>query len=199
MKKVFKLLLLLICVATSVPATTVLSRASSIALNKTNVILSPKQTCQLKIIGSKKKIKWITSKKKVASISDAGKITAKSTGSATITAKIGKKKYTCKVKVMTSTAILKKLTDAYNWHCEDIWNKGFCDIYHYIEDGSDSLGKKMNIEKTLTKLRSALKKKTAWNKFVTSVQGNKYKKYKATWKKLYKETVFLEKCLRAGT
>lgn len=199
MKKICKITLLLICIITSVTITSVLTQAGDITLNKTNVILSPKQTFQLKITGSKKKIKWGTSKKKVVSVSNTGRITAKSTGSATITAKIGKKKYTCKVKVMTTKAISKKLTDAYNWHCEDVWNKGFCDIYHYIEDGSDSVGKQMNIEKTLSKLKTTLRKKKSWNSFVTSLQGNKYKKYKSTWKKLYKETLRLETCLKAGT
>lgn len=199
MKKICKITLLLICIMASVTITSVLAQAGNITINKTNVILSPKQTFQLKITGSKKKIKWSTSKKKTVFVSNNGKITAKSTGSATITAKIGKKKYTCNVKVMTTKAISKKLASAYNWHCENVWNKGFCDIYHYIEDGSDSVGKKMNIEKTLSKLKTTLRKKEAWNSFVTSLQGKKYKKYKSTWKKLYRETLRLEKCLKAGT
>ena len=88
MKKIFKITLLLICIMASVTITSVLAQAGNITINKTNVILSPKQTFQLKITGSKKKIKWSTSKKKTVFVSNNGKITAKSTGSATITAKI---------------------------------------------------------------------------------------------------------------
>lgn len=168
--------------------------------SQTLITLSKGSTTSLKINGAKKsKIKWSTSNKKVTSVSKTGVVKAKSCGKAKITAKIGSQKYIYKVCVMSPKALSNKLMDSYDWQCEDVWNKGFCDIYHYIESGTDSCGKKMNINNTMGHVKKALKKKEYWNSFVNSVQGKKYARYKKIWKKSYNELVKLEKCLEAGT
>lgn len=37
------------------------------------------------------------------------------------------------------------LSDIENWVIGDIWNKGFCDFYHYEEDGTDNTGSVIDI------------------------------------------------------
>ena len=68
-------------------------------------------------------------------------------------------------------------------------------IYHYIEDGTDSCGNKLNIDKTISDLNKNYKKRNSWNKFVYSVQGKHYSKFKKTWEKLDAETVRLKNIL----
>lgn len=168
---------------------------AKLQLNKTYITISKKSTFTLKVSGTKKKTRWYSSKKSIASVNKNGKVYAKKSGTAYITAKVGKKKMKCKISVRSAKSIKNKLTDAYNWQCEDIWNNGFCDIYHYIENGTNAYGNKMNINKTIDRLNKAYKKRTSYNKFVYSVQGKKYSKYKSTWKKLDKETVRLKNIL----
>lgn len=93
-KKILSLitiLLLIVCMAVPVSAAG--------KINKKKATLKVGQTLQLKVTGTKGKVKWKSSKKSVATVSSKGRVKAKKKGSATITAKVGKKKYTCKVTV----------------------------------------------------------------------------------------------------
>lgn len=164
-------------------------------INKTFVTLPKKNSYTLKIKGAKKEIKWSSSKKKVAVVTKSGKVIAKKSGTAYVTAKVDGQKLKCKVSVRSNKSITNKLWDAYDWQCEDIWNNGYCDIYHYIEDGTDSCGNKLNIDKTISNLNKKYKKRNSWNKFVYSVQGKRYSKFKNTWKKLDTQTVRLKQIL----
>lgn len=168
--------------------------ASQVKLNVTNAIMAKGDSFTLKITGTKKKVKWSSSKKSVATVKN-GVVKAKKTGTTYVTAKIGKQKFKCKVTVKSKKNIDNKIADIYDWTCESVWNKGFCDIYHYVEDGTDSCGEKMDIEKTVTNLKKALKKKSQYNKFMSNLQGKKYKKVKTIWKTLYKEMGKLEKII----
>ena len=164
-------------------------------INKTFITLPKKNSYTLKIKGTKKKVKWSSSKKKVVAVTKSGKVIAKKSGTAYITAKVNGQKLKCKVSVRSNKSIIYKLHDAYDWQCEDIWNHGFCDTYHYIEDGTDSCGKKLDINKTISKLNKNYQKRNYYNKYVRSVQGKKYSNYKKTWEKLDKQTVYLKQIL----
>ncbi|MDY3919139.1 MAG: Ig-like domain-containing protein [Candidatus Limivivens sp.] len=61
------------------------------SLNKETLTLNVKGTAQLKLTGTKQKIKWSSSRKTVATVSSGGKVTAKKAGTATITATISGK------------------------------------------------------------------------------------------------------------
>lgn len=88
---VITILLLIVCMAVPVSAAG--------KINKKKATLKVGQTLQLKVTGTKGKVKWKSSKKSVATVSSKGRVKAKKKGSATITAKVGKKKYTCKITV----------------------------------------------------------------------------------------------------
>ena len=75
------------------------STATKVKINKTKVTITEGKTVQLKVTGTKKKVKWSTSKKSVATVTTKGKVTGKKAGTATITAKVGKKTLKCKVTV----------------------------------------------------------------------------------------------------
>ncbi len=186
------------CVALSammlLPAVPIHAKQNA-TINKTFITLPKKNSYTLKIKGTKKKVKWSSSKKKVVAVTKSGKVIAKKSGTAYITAKVNGQKLKCKVSVRSNKSIIYKLHDAYDWQCEDIWNHGFCDTYHYIEDGTDSCGKKLDINKTISKLNKNYQKRNYYNKYVRSVQGKKYSNYKKTWEKLDKQTVYLKQIL----
>ena len=77
---------------------------SKVGLNKTNLVLAPKKTYQLKATvlpanANNKKVTWSSSNNKVVFVSEDGKVTAKKIGTATITVKTedGSKKEFCRV------------------------------------------------------------------------------------------------------
>lgn len=194
MKK--KLLLLTFCVLSllAVPSDKV-DAVTKVTLNKSSIILPKKSTYRLKVTGTKRKVKWSSNKKKIATVSKSGLVAAKKSGTAYVTAKIGKKKIKCKILVRSEKSICNKLSVAYDWHCEDLWNNGYCNIYHYIEDGRDAVGKKINIDITIQKLNKAYTKRSKYNQYVYAVQGNRFSKYKKIWKKLDKQNVRLHTIL----
>lgn len=71
-------------------------------LNKTSITLKEGSSCQLKMIGTRQKVKWSSSAKSVVTVSATGKVKAKQVKkdrSARITASVGGKKYSCRVLV----------------------------------------------------------------------------------------------------
>lgn len=96
MKKRLGLVLfaMLLVFAMSIPV------AAKVSMNKKSVILSVGQSVQLKVSGSKDKVKWSSSNSKVATVK-SGKVSAKAPGKATIYAKVSGKTISCKVKVKT--------------------------------------------------------------------------------------------------
>ena len=107
-KKTFLSILLALCLIglnpMSLPCFDVVQNveaASTVRLSKSSAILIKGQMLQLKVTGTKSKVKWYTSKSSIATVSQSGKVTAKNKGIAVITAKIGRKKYNCKITVET--------------------------------------------------------------------------------------------------
>ena len=74
-------------------------QAASIKLNKNNITLKTDAKTKLKVIGTKKKVKWSTSNKFVASVSSNGTVRGANEGTAYIYAKVSGKKLSCKVTV----------------------------------------------------------------------------------------------------
>lgn len=71
-------------------------------LNKTSITLKEGSGCQLKMLGTRQKVKWSSSAKSVVTVSATGKVKAKQVKkdtSARITASVGGKKYSCRVLV----------------------------------------------------------------------------------------------------
>lgn len=73
--------------------------ATKIKLNKKKATIYIGKSVQLKIKGTKAKVKWTSNKKSVAKVSSKGKVTGKKAGKAVITAKVKNKKYKCTVTV----------------------------------------------------------------------------------------------------
>ena len=109
MKKLRKLFIFFVMILSFCMAVPTNSQAA-VKLNKKSVTLLTGQSTSLKIIGTKKKVKWSTSKKAIATVTQSGKVTAKKKGTSIITAKIGSKKYTCKVTVQSPSISKKSVT-----------------------------------------------------------------------------------------
>ena len=73
--------------------------ATKIKLNKKKVTIYVGKSVQLKIKGTKAKVKWTSNKKSVAKVTSKGKVTGKKAGKAVITAKVKNKKCKCAVTV----------------------------------------------------------------------------------------------------
>ena len=83
MKRFIKSLGLVLCLIVLIGMSgTTASKAKS--KNTIKVTLTVGKTYQLKVTGTKKKIKWHTSNKKIATVSSKGKIKAKKAGKAAI-------------------------------------------------------------------------------------------------------------------
>lgn len=96
---------------TNLPYTNVLTveAAAKVKINKTKATVIVGKGLQLKITGSKTKVKWSTSNKSVATVSNNGKVTAKKSGTATITALVNNKKYYCKVTVKRAPKLVTNI------------------------------------------------------------------------------------------
>lgn len=85
--------------------------ATTVKLNKRKTTIYVGKTEQLKVKGTKSKVKWSSNKKSVATVSSKGKVKGKKAGTAIITAKVGNKKYKCKVTVKSVFSVnTKKVT-----------------------------------------------------------------------------------------
>lgn len=71
-------------------------------LNRTQCVLFPAESTQLKLLGTKKKVTWSTNNKYIVSVTSSGKITGHAVGTANIYAKVGTKTWKCTVKVTSS-------------------------------------------------------------------------------------------------
>ena len=100
LKKVVVLLLCAFVVAsfTSLDAMKVYG-ASKIKLNKTSVFVVKGKSLQLRVKGTKAKVKWFSKSKKIAVVNRYGKVKGKSVGTVYIIAKVKGKKLKCFVRV----------------------------------------------------------------------------------------------------
>lgn len=69
-------------------------------LNHNSCSLYKGDTTSIKLLYTKKKVKWYSSNSRVAVVNSNGKVTAKNNGKCTITAVSGGKKYICKISVV---------------------------------------------------------------------------------------------------
>ena len=88
---------------------------TTVRLNKKTATITEGKTLQLKISGTKQKVKWTSSKKSVASVSSKGKVTARKPGKATITATVGGKKYKCKITVRKKPELTFQTVDYWEY------------------------------------------------------------------------------------
>ena len=100
LKKVVVLLLCAFVVAsfTSLDAMKVYG-SSKIKLNKTSVFVVKGKSIQLRVKGTKAKVKWFSKSKKIAVVNRYGKVKGKSVGTVYIIAKVKGKKLKCFVRV----------------------------------------------------------------------------------------------------
>ena len=73
--------------------------ASKIKLNKTSAFVVKGKSIQLRVKGTKAKVKWFSKSKKIAVVNRYGKVKGKSVGTVYIIAKVKGKKLKCFVRV----------------------------------------------------------------------------------------------------
>lgn len=95
--------------------------------NVTDFRLSPKKSFQLKVLGTKNKLKWTSGYKKVATVNSKGKVTAKKVGSATISATDNKTHTVYQIKCHVANVGLNKYSLAYLGEASPFTLKGTMD------------------------------------------------------------------------
>lgn len=93
---------------------------AKIRLNKTKASVYIGETIQLRVKGTKTKIKWSSSDKNIASVNSKGKVKGKKVGTARIIAKVGKKKYRCKINVKNNQSDQTKEVNQNNYSDQKI-------------------------------------------------------------------------------
>ena len=78
------------------------------------------------------------------------------------------------------------LNEIEGWLIGDIWNEGFCDFYHYEEDGKSSLGETIDIDFALSRFKKSYEKKVEYDAYINSLPDS-YDTLKETWSKLSDE------------
>lgn len=76
------------------------------------------------------------------------------------------------------------LSDINSWLISDIWNDGFCDIYHYLEDGANSVGETMDIDFTIQQLKKKMELKQSYDEYINKSDNQNIKDI---WTKLSPE------------
>lgn len=76
-------------------------RVIEVGINKNSLLLTAKQTSQLKVTGLKTGVKWSSSKPSVVKVTSGGKVTALKNGNAVIKAKVGDFTVGCAVSVVS--------------------------------------------------------------------------------------------------
>ena len=84
-----------------------------------------------------------------------------------------------------------KLTEIDNYIIGDIWNRGFCDISHYLSDGKGSTGESLDIDFTLLQLDNAYKRKKDYDQYIEGLNPNEFSNIKSIWSMLSTETDIL--------
>lgn len=86
-----------------------------------------------------------------------------------------------------------KLNDVTSWATGKIWNDGFCDIYHYVESGTNSVGEQMDIDFTVSNLKIAMEKKDEYNAFIHTLDDSVPERAQLinAWDKMMEQTDIL--------
>ncbi|MDF9825395.1 hypothetical protein M2475_001850 [Breznakia sp. PF5-3] len=88
---------------------------------------------------------------------------------------------------MSDDDINSELSDISNWVVGDYWNDGLVDIRDYLHNGTDATGKEMDITITLKRYNKAYKKAAKYDKFIKSLDEDKYGDIKEAWNTMYEE------------
>lgn len=163
----FKALLLALVVMFSALAPSIPMEAATkkVSISKEAVTMGIKETYQLKMKNTTKKVKWSSSNKSVATVNNKGVVTAKKKGTATITAKISDKKYICKVTVKKTSISKTKV------------NVGVNDTYQLKMNNTVSKVKWSTSDKkiaTVSKKGKVTAKKGGTATITAKVNGKKY-------------------------
>lgn len=70
-----------------------------------------------------------------------------------------------------------------NYVTGDLWNDGFCEISHYLEDGRGATGQEIDIDFTKSQLEKAMTKKAGYDEYIAGLNDD-YKDIKDVWSKL---------------
>ena len=106
---------IVVCISLQVEA------AGKVELSKSKIVVELGTTEQLKVVNTRKKVKWSTSDKKIVKVKK-GVLTPVSVGTANVTAKVAGKKYTCKVTVADYTGMSNEQKEVVSFALQYVGN-----------------------------------------------------------------------------
>lgn len=119
-------MMLFICIAfSSIPV------AAKVKISSSSVSMVKGDKKQLKVTGTKSKVKWTSGNKKIATVSSKGVVTAKKKGQTAIYASVNGKKYSCNVTVYNAG-------EYFNRKCKDTVSDD--EIFLYTMGGTSQGG-----------------------------------------------------------
>lgn len=83
---------------------------------------------------------------------------------------------------LSQEQIEEKLMEANNWLTK-IWNDGLCEISHYLDDGTSSIGGVVDIEFVVKELNQNYKDKDDYINFIDSLNEDNYSLIKESFSK----------------
>lgn len=79
---------------------------------------------------------------------------------------------------------IDKVSEIYNFVVDEMWNNGFCDISFYLDDGTGSVGQKIDITSKIAQIRDSYKKKKAYDEYIKGLNAEQFSNIKNVWDKL---------------
>jgi len=99
-----------------------------------------------------------------------------------------------KPKELTKKQIKDKIQEIDYW-LVDYWNDAVCDIYHFTEDGKNSVGETMDVDITMKQYSKHFTKANDYNIFITSL-NNDYEDIKFAWDKIYTQMMIIDEYIK---
>lgn len=99
---------------------------------------------------------------------------------------------------LTDEEINTQLAEISNWVIGDYWNEGLINLSNYAMHGTDAIGSDMDVDATLKNYNEFLKTASKYDKFINSLDKEKYEAVIESWNKMYEEMKTLDTFIQKG-
>lgn len=101
-------------------------------------------------------------------------------------------------KSLTKEQIVEKLMETNNW-LTSIRNDGICEISHYVESGTNSIGQTADIDFILQNFNNQYNEKSKYTEFINSLNNEEYITIQNTFNKAIEQSDIIIKKVNAET
>jgi len=91
-----------------------------------------------------------------------------------------------------------KVSSIYGEFLIPLWNEGFCDLYNYVEQGTNAIGEELDLEYTINKINNLMVKRDEYNNYIQGL-NNEYEQIKYIWNKIIEKYDSMYKTIKETT